>query len=134
MKPTPCPPHAITTLILLSLAVTTHAGTYKRIAIDGSFGDWAGVPVALMDASETTAGADFNQVFVANDDQFLYIRFTLHAADSPFTSRNNIFIDSDDNAGSGFRPLGSAVFGSEMLIQSGAGYQEKGGAFNEDAI
>src|SRR4029434_4159591 len=54
--------------------------------------------------------------------------------DSPFTSRNNIFIDADNNSGSGFHPLGRGDFGSEMLIQSGTGYQEKNGGFNEGAI
>lgn len=133
MKSHPRSCHVFTALLCTTLALAANAGTFKRIAIDGSFGDWAGVPVAYNDASETTAGADFRQVYVANDDQYLYLRFTLYAPNSPFTSRNNIFIDSDDNAGSGFHPLGLG-FGSEMLIQSGTGYQEKGGLFNEGAI
>ncbi len=125
---------ALAAFLAASFTAAAHAGTFKRIAIDGSFGDWAGVPVAYSDASETTAGADIRQVYLANDDQYLYIRFTLYAPDSPFTSRNNIFIDSDDSSGSGFHPVGLAGFGSEMLIQSGTGYQEKGGGFNEGAI
>src|SRR5687768_10107400 len=108
-----------TALVALGLAPAAGAGTFKRITIDGSFADWA--------------GADFRDVYVANDEQYLYIRFTLYANDSPFTSRNNIFIDADNNSGSGFHPLGLA-FGSEMLIQSGTGYQEKNGGFNEGAI
>jgi hypothetical protein len=134
MKSFPRSRHVFAALLCTTLALAANAGTFKRIAIDGSFGDWAGVPVAWTDASETTTGSDFHLVYVANDDQYLYIRFTLYASNSPFTSRNNIFIDADDNAGSGFRPLGLAGFGSEMLIQSGTGYQEKGGGFNEGAI
>lgn len=126
--------NVIAIALFASAAVATHAGTFKRISIDGSFGDWAGVPIAYVDSSETTAGADFRSVYVANDDQYLYVRFTLYAPDSPFTSRNNIFIDADDNAGSGFHPLSLADFGSELLIQSGTGYQEKGGGFNEGPI
>lgn len=126
-------------LACLSLAIASgipgaKAGTFKRIVIDGSFGDWAGVPVSWNDGSESTAGADFSQVYVANDDQYLYVRFTLHAPDSPFTSRNNIFIDSDDNSGTGFHPAGLGGFGSDLLIQGGTGYQEKGGGFNEGLI
>jgi hypothetical protein len=120
-------------LLVFSLATAAHAGTFKRITVDGSLADWAGVPVAYADPSETTAGADFRDVYVANDDQYLYIRFTLYTADSPFTSRNNIFIDADNNSGTGFHPLG-LPFGSEMLIQSGSGYQEKNGGFNEGPI
>lgn len=134
MKPHRFPPHALVAFLLLVVAVAAHAGTYKRISIDGSFSDWAGVPVAYNDASETAAGADFRDVYLSNDDQYLYIRFTLYTPDSPFTSRNNIFIDSDDNASTGFHPLGLGSFGSEMFIQSGTGYQEKGGGFNEGAI
>ena len=127
---------AITLALVLAacLAPSARAGTYKRIAIDGSFGDWAGVPAAYNDPSETTSGADFNRVFIANDDQYLYIRFSLYAPDSPFTSRNNIFLDTDNNASTGFHPLGRANLGSEILIQSGTGYQERGGGFNEGGI
>ncbi len=134
MKPRRLPLLAPTTLLAANLALVAQAGTFKRISIDGAFGDWAGVPAAYTDESETTAGADFHQVYVANDEQSLYIRFTLYAPDSPFTSRNNLFIDADDNSGTGFHPLGMAGFGSELLIQSGNGYQEKGGGFNEGAI
>lgn len=134
MKTLRLPHRLLAALFFASLAVATQAGTFKRISIDGSFGDWAGVPVAYTDGSETTAGADFHRVYIANDDQYLYVRFTLHVPNSPFTSRNNIFIDSDDNSGTGFHPIGLVGFGSEMLIQSGAGYQEKGGGFNEGAI
>ena len=76
----------IVALVCTTLCLAANAGTFKRIAIDGSFGDWAGVPVAYTDASETTAGADFRLVYVANDDEYLYIRFTLYASNSPFTS------------------------------------------------
>src|SRR5688572_33277056 len=123
----------LATLVLLTLATGARASTFKRITIDGSFADWAGVPVAYADASETTAGSDFRDVYVANDENYIYIRFTLYTNDSPFTSRNNIFIDADNNSGSGFHPLGLG-FGSEMLIQSGSGYQEKNGGFNEGPI
>jgi len=124
---------ALAASLALALAAGAADGTFKRITVDGSFADWAGVPLAWADPSETTAGADFRDVYVANDEQYLYIRFTLYTNDTPFTSRNNIFIDADNNSGSGFHPLGLA-FGSEMLIQSGVGYQEKNGGFNEGAI
>ena len=133
MKNKSLPQFPFAALLAFGLATAGHAGAFKRITIDGSFADWAGVPVSYSDASETTAGADFREVYVANDEQYLYIRFTLYTNDSPFTSRNNIFIDADNNSGSGFHPLGLA-FGSEMLIQSGSGYQEKNGGFNEGAI
>src|SRR5262249_28070266 len=83
MKPHRLPRRLVDVLLLASFAVTAQAGTFKRISIDGSFSDWAGVPSAYNDASETTAGADFRQVYLANDERYLYIRFTLYALDSP---------------------------------------------------
>src|SRR5439155_13237429 len=50
----------------------------------------------------------------------------------PFTARQNIFIDADNNTVTGFGAGG--YVGSEMLIQGGAGYQEKNGGFNEGGI
>jgi hypothetical protein len=134
MKPPQLSHRALAVLFSIGLAVAAQAGTYKHITIDGSFGDWAGVPVAYEDPSETTAGADFRRVYVANDELYLYIRFTLYAPASPFTSHNNIFVDADNNASTGYHPLGLAGFGSEMFIQGGTGYQEKNGGFNEDGI
>src|SRR5687767_2339408 len=133
MKPNSTAKRTLASLLVLSLAASATGGTFKRITIDGSFADWAGVPLAYSDASETTAGADFRDIYVANDEQYLYIRFTLYTNDSPFTSRNNIFIDADNDPATGFHPLGLA-FGSEMLVQSGTGYQEKNGGFNEGAV
>jgi len=107
------------------------AGTFKHITIDGSFGDWAGVPLLDSDPLDNPTSVDYRDLYVANDDNYLYIRFTLHAAADPFTYLQNIFIDADNNAGTGFSDNG---LGSEMLIQGGAGYQEKNGLFNEGGI
>jgi hypothetical protein len=57
----------------------------------------------------------------------------LYAPGDPSTARNNVFIDADSDTSTGFAPAGR-LFGSEMLIQSGTGYQEKNGGFNEGAI
>src|SRR6185503_20853159 len=72
-------------------------------------------------------------VYVAHDEQYIYVRFTLYAAGNPFTARNNVFVDGDNDPATGFHPAGKP-FGSEMLIQSGTAYQEKNGGFNEGAI
>ncbi len=120
-------------LALAGLVLPAPAGTYKHITIDGSFSDWAGVPLAYRDSAGTPTGADFAEVRVANDELYLYLRFSLHTPNSPFTSHNNIFIDTDNSPATGFHPLGLA-YGSEVLIQSGVGYQEKGGGFNEGAV
>ena len=107
------------------------AGTYKNITVDGDFADWAGVPLLASDPLDNPGSVDYADIYLANDDNYLYIRFTLHTAADPFTWQQNIFLDADNSVGTGF---GAGGLGSEMLIQGGAGYQEKNGGFNEGGI
>jgi hypothetical protein len=104
----------------------------SAIVIDGSFDDWAGLEIAHIDDQESpAAGTDFKDIWVSTDADYIYIRFTLHAAGNPNTFLNNIFIDADNDSATGYSV---AAIGSEMLIQSGSGYQEKNGGFNEGGI
>jgi len=118
------------TLLFGLAAHLASAGTFKQINIDGSFGDWTGVPVAHEDPADSSTSADYRRIWIANDQEYLYLRFTLERPDNPFTSNDNIFIDADNDATTGF----AIIVGSEMLIQGGAGYQEKNGGFNEGGI
>jgi hypothetical protein len=104
--------------------------SFKHITIDGSFEDWAGVSPAYEDASDTDEAADYKTIYVAHDQDFLYIRFTLYKPHAQFTSHENIFLDADNDPSTGL----SVFIGSEMLIQGGNGYQERDGGFNEGAI
>src|SRR6266481_6025764 len=120
--------------ILAATSLAASAGTFKLITVDGSFDDWAGIPPAFTRSDPDTAtSVAYKDIYVANDENYLYIRFTLFSAADPFTSHENIFLDSDNNLGTGFSAAGGRV-GSEMLIQSGSGYQEKNGGFNEGGI
>lgn len=123
-----------TPLLALGLALASTAplaaGTFKHITIDGSFADWAGVPPAYEDASEPGNWADFKSVYVANDEDFVYVRFTLHAPFDGFTGHSNFYFDTDANAGTGH----FAVVGSELLIEGGGGFQQKNGGFNEGGV
>ena len=129
--------HHFTTLLIAGACVaslTSLAGTFKHITIDGAFDDWAGIAPAFSRTDpDTTNSAAYKDIYVANDENYLYIRFTLFSPTDPFTSHENIFLDADNNVGTGFSAAGGRV-GSEMLIQSGSGYQEKNGGFNEGAI
>jgi hypothetical protein len=114
-------------------AQTTAPSTYKHIAIDGSFDDWTGVPLAYTATAGPANAIQYENVYVANDENNLYIRFSLY---SPRTnafanSYDNLFIDADDNSATGY-PVGG--IGSEMLVQWGGGYQEKNGGFNEGVV
>ena len=112
----------------LLLILSVRAGDFKHITIDGSFDDWAGIQPALLDPSDTTNSIDYAAVYVANDAEYLYLRITLHAPGDPFTSHENLFIDSDNDAATGHSFSG---IGSEMLIQGGVGHEERAGGFND---
>jgi hypothetical protein len=116
-----------------ALAQTPVPGTFKHIAVDGSFGDWAGVPVAYTAPQGPADAIQYENVYLANDQSNLFIRFTLYSprADAFANSFDNLFIDADNNSGTGF-PVGG--IGSEMLIQWGGGYQERNGGFTEGGI
>ena len=64
------------------------AGTYKHINIDGDFSDWAGVPLASDEARNVGDVVSFQNLYVANDEDYIYIRFSLYRAANPFTSKS----------------------------------------------
>ncbi len=107
------------------------AGTYKHITIDGDMSDWAGVPLASTKPEVDGDVVSFENLYVANDEDYIYIRFSLYSAANPFTSKQNIFFDVDTNATTGNSENG---LGSEMLVQSGAAYRETNGVFNSSPI
>src|SRR5216110_570537 len=109
-------------MIALMSYSAVNAGTYKHITVDGNLSDWAGVPVAYTQPADTTKSIAYTNIYVANDENYIYIRFAISTSDDPFTAHQNIFIDVDNNTATGFGAGG--YVGSEMLIQGGAGYQE----------
>ena len=118
---------------LTALAQTNVPGTFKHITVDGSFDDWTGVPLGYTAVMGPSTAIQYQNVYIANDQTNLYIRFTLYSprANAFANSFDNIFIDADNNPGTGFVVAG---IGSEMLIQWGGGYQEASGVFNAGGI
>jgi hypothetical protein len=109
------------------------SGQFARdITIDGSFDDWTGIPPVYVSSapSGNTDAADFAAIYVYNDANYYYFRVTLwsdiNPASGQFPDYVNMEFDTDNNAGTGYGPIGS-----EMLIQSGFSYQEKNGNFND---
>jgi hypothetical protein len=62
---------------------------------------------------------------------YVYLRVRLHRPSNFGIFYNNLFFDADNDVSTGF--IFRSV-GSEMLVQGGGGYQQKGGGFNEGAI
>ncbi len=106
------------------------AGTFANITVDGDTSDWAGIAPVYIDPVEGTA-PDFTNLYLANDEDFLYIRFTLDTAADPFTSNTNYYVDGDNDASTGFNIFGLPEVGSEILVQGASAFQQAGGGFNE---
>jgi hypothetical protein len=127
-------------LVLVSagaLAINASGGTYANITIDGSFSDWAGVPVAYADEDgvNNPGNIDFQNVYLANDSNYLYIRFTLMQPADPISDGNTfIWLDGDTNPATGFHPFGNPNFGASLMIIADQAYQETGGGFNEGTL
>jgi len=108
-------------------------GTYRTIAMDGTFSDWAGVPWAYQGNVDTNP-VNFADVQFANDTIFLYGHFILFSPYAPFSDYyTHLFIDTDDKSQTGYQVTG-ALFGSEMMIESGFGYDQRNGTFNAGTI
>jgi hypothetical protein len=111
------------TLGVLSVA---SAGTFKRITIDGSFADWTGVPVAATDAEgDALRGFDLKEIYVANDDQNLYLRVVIYPSSTNANynaSHHQFFIDGDNDPSTGRGDLG---LGAEMVVEDGYGFSQR---------
>jgi hypothetical protein len=104
-------------------------GTYKTMVIDGSFSDWSDVPWSLAGAFDTNP-VNFVQVQFANDTNYLYGHVTLSSSYAIFSDYyTHLFVDTDTNSLTGYQVIG-ALFGSEMMIESGYGYDQRNGSFN----
>ncbi len=105
----------------------------RSITIDGDFGDWAGVTPIYSGPSGTDGAADFKDIYIYNDATSYYFFVTLwHDIPSgagQFPAYVNMFFNTDNDPNTGYTAVGS-----DLLIQSGFGYQEKNGGFNEGSI
>lgn len=105
---------------------------YAEIVIDGDFSDWGSMPSVTNDALDNVTGVDYKEMWVANDNDYLYIRYTLHAFADPFTWQTHVFIDGDNNKDTGWHP--SVDFGTEVMVENNLAYQSAGGVFNEGEL
>jgi endonuclease/exonuclease/phosphatase family metal-dependent hydrolase len=72
------------------------------IQLDGFFDDWADVTPLYMDAAGDGGTVDFRNVAVANDQDYLYIRFEVTGDVQPDEQQNmELYLDTDLNAATG---------------------------------
>jgi len=113
-------------LVLLNAAllgtITGTAGQFKTINIDGQFADWAGVMPSATDTAEGSNPLDFTSIYLANDDDYLYIRVKMANAVDYNAYNHHVFIDADADLSTGFSTAG---IGSELMIENGGGYLQQ---------
>lgn len=104
---------------------------YANIAIDGDFSDWTGIANVATDPADNGGSIDFLTLQVANNENYLFIRYTLDAAIDP-QSGSGVFlaIDEDNNTGTGFNIYGLGIVGSEAGWQNDFPFEQATGNFN----
>lgn len=127
------------TAILAALAITgitmsANAQVWAPgIVIDGEFDDWSGqVPVLVSDPSgDASSGRDVIGLYVANDQNNLYIR--IESANAlAFDGNEFLGIDRDSLNTTGFGLFGVGP-GTETLVAGASVYGQNSGGFNEGA-
>jgi len=102
----------------------------STVIVDGSFDDWLGLAPIYSGDSNNPTETNFKDIYVFNDASNIYFRVTTWDPTVLQIWHNNFFFDTDNDPATGLTSWG----GAEMLIQGGAGYQEKNGGFNEGGI
>jgi len=113
------------------------AGTFQNITIDGNTSDWAGIAPAYINENgvNNPGGVDFQNVYLANDADYLYVRYTLQQPADPISGWNTyIWLDNDNNPVTGYHPFGNPNVGSSVMIINDQAYQQAGGGWNEGSL
>jgi hypothetical protein len=128
------PSHEDTNTVSITVVAGTNGlGSYKTITVDGSFADWTGVPWAYQGTVDGNP-VNFLQVQFANDSNYLYGHVELAAPYALFSDYySHLFFDTDLNSATGY-PVAGALFGSEMMIETGYGYDQRDGGFNAGTV
>jgi uncharacterized protein (DUF1810 family) len=118
---------------LFGNAAHTAVSFTRTITIDGSFDDWESLPPIFSGTIGNAGAADFKDIYVYSDASRYCFRVTLwqdiSPSDGQFPFYVDMFFDTDNDNATGYPAVGPV--GSELLIESGAGYQEKNGSFND---
>lgn len=117
--------------LVIGLAlVPVQAAYVTDIVIDGNFDDWDDVPI-LATSGVTGTPIDFATLQVANDRDFLYVRFTLHNPANPQDGNGTfLHIDIDNDPSTGFNLYGMGIIGSEAAWQNDFPFEQAAGVWN----
>ncbi len=106
MFKTPAIAVAVTVILagLAGLAGPADGDTLTRVIADGVFHDWSAVPVAFTDPTgdHSSSVADIRNVWLANDADFVYVRFEVGSLLHQDEVNVNIYFDIDSNDATGY--------------------------------
>lgn len=123
--------HALNKTLALLAATAALANHAAAITIDGDFSDWTNVPVIATDPLDNVLSIDFRTLQVANDENYMYFRYTLEEAINPQGGAGVFLaIDEDNNTATGFDPFSLGYVGSEASWQNDFGFEQAAGNFN----
>ncbi len=101
----------------LVLAVGSAGAVLAPIQLDGSFADWAGLSPLASDNPNDGGVVDFGDIWLANDQDYLYIRFQTGGEVQPDEQQDlRLYVDTDMNAGTG---VGFGGIGAELVWELG---------------
>jgi hypothetical protein len=114
-------------------AANASAPFRATILIDGEFDDWEGIVPAASDPEEIGEDGEFKDFWIANDGEYLYLRFSFHSEVGPLPASHffQLYFDTDNDPGTGLSVSG---IGSSMMIENGLGWLQRGGGFNEGGV
>lgn len=126
----------LTMLLAWGLAQNVSAGTYANITVDGSFSDWAGIPVVATATNGTSGDTlDLASVSIANDESNIYLLVTYNQPVNP-NAGPSVFLafNTDNHPSTGFDVLGLGLAGSEAGWQNDFPFAQSNGVFNAGTI
>jgi hypothetical protein len=118
---------SLAALLVVAMTSASASAYYKTLTIDGSFADWADVPVIDADPQDNPGFADIGDIKIANDDHYLYIYYTSYDSLALSTF---VTIDYDSNPATGYDIFGLGLVGAEAGWQDDFPFQLQTGTFN----
>lgn len=118
-------------MLMVGAACAGARGDYMNIAIDGDFSDWDGVTTIATDPVDNPGSLDLLTLQIANDENSIYIRYTLNESLNPQGGSGTFLaIDEDNNTATGFDIYGLGIVGSEAGWQNDFPFEQATGNFN----
>lgn len=102
-------------LLLLALSTTSAFSQAARIFLEGEFSDWQNLPPLYQDLTNDHGPdqVDFYNLWVANDERYLFLRIQLGRFEVNLQDNNRIvlFLDTDNNSATGlpFQEIGAEL-------------------------